>query len=782
VSSAYETSNLKSIYLHGNQLSQTVPYFSVATNCTVQVGNATNALTTSNSVCCPKGLLHTQPCCLSTTLCGCSTNLTPFAPVPDRCLLDPSDPIDHALCMTVSTLDDESDLQTESVFYDNSSYVVFDNFTVMFWVRARQPLNHPQAASSVATDWIPRGGLFWPRAVFNASSRGVGVYLGTDGISVYETTGNIFTPVLVFRGPLIGWHHVAVVYTARRPAVFVDFQLTTASVAPISPTVPVGMRVVFGRTRFRWLWDGGVAGVGFEGWISNLQIANQTMSAVDIQNTVNESLPLDFANYDMNGCSGENHTGTSIDRFQLQQAFLVCRDAQTYRMPSCGADNNNGSFAPNEPAGCLVLVNNATTTCVAGSWSPADGGMSVVSNQLVAQWRFDNLAPNATTVPDLSGNGFHGAVLGNASTLFYSSTFVDVGDLPFANFGSADFTIEVWIRVVNSTARTTIIGKRDVCGHESFFDLQLQAGVPTAEIDQDGSGTNYLSLNAATVLAPGQWHRVHLLRTGPALSIYVDLQLKTGSSAAGTAIVYNSARLQIGTMQACAFPPIVADVANISIYYGNTVPMLSSQPSQPTLCAFAGGTFTASPSLLLMNPAYSNVVGFCAPLKESRACCAVTDGCTKCDLFTTCNPPPTSSTTTTTTTTTPSTATTTMTLITTIGISPVATSTSPATTSQVTPQSGSVVSVGSFTQTLFSATTSTLTTTAIDMMPVVQGQVFSVCRCNHANYMCVVAYSCCITASHTNRRWRRRGRPCDVCYSHHRRDMCCTKTQEHTHR
>lgn len=89
--------------------------------------------TVGNSFCCSKGA--TQPCCKQSTMYICST-LPPcveFAPIPDRCWLNvdqyPSG-IDHALCMSEATLDDEIDQWSSDGF--NQSLTLADNFTVGF--------------------------------------------------------------------------------------------------------------------------------------------------------------------------------------------------------------------------------------------------------------------------------------------------------------------------------------------------------------------------------------------------------------------------------------------------------------------------------------------------------------------------------------------------------------------------------------------------------------------------------------------------------------------------
>ena len=54
---------------------------------------------------------------------------------------------------------------------------------------------------------------------------GAGVSVGTNGISVFEHTGNYIPSLLVYDAPIIGWTHVAVVYTNRQPRLYVNGSL-----------------------------------------------------------------------------------------------------------------------------------------------------------------------------------------------------------------------------------------------------------------------------------------------------------------------------------------------------------------------------------------------------------------------------------------------------------------------------------------------------------------------------------------------------------------------------
>lgn len=121
----------------------------------------------------------------------------------------------------------------------------------------------------------------------------------------------------------------------------------------------MSFRLLFGRTRYRYVAFSGLRGTAFEGWISEIRLANRSMHGSEALRQINNNSVWQLS-YSVNGCSGENHIATDIDRFKLQQAWLVCKEA----LPTCGAE---GDFVVNELVGCLCEMDNGEQQCVGGS-------------------------------------------------------------------------------------------------------------------------------------------------------------------------------------------------------------------------------------------------------------------------------------------------------------------------------------------------------------------------------------------------------------------------------
>jgi hypothetical protein len=148
-----------------------------------------------------------------------------------------------------------------------------NTFTVEFW--ARPTLARLQTTEqgtgvngiggqryAVAPEW---GG---------SSQAGMGVSVGTNGISVFEHGNGYLPSVLVYNATLSGWVHIAVVYTNRIPALYVNGVLARTGLA--------GARsVVYPSIMF-----GGVAGQPgygtYAGLLDEVAIYNRALAVDEI--------------------------------------------------------------------------------------------------------------------------------------------------------------------------------------------------------------------------------------------------------------------------------------------------------------------------------------------------------------------------------------------------------------------------------------------------------------------------------------------------------------------
>jgi hypothetical protein len=113
---------------------------------------------------------------------------------------------------------------------------VVNNFTVAFWAK-------PRAAQELDPEGYLYGGTTGQKYAIGAEQgealygsadhAGVGVSVGTNGISVYEHSGNYMPATVVHQATINDWTHVALVYENRAPKLYVNGALVrTGAISP----------------------------------------------------------------------------------------------------------------------------------------------------------------------------------------------------------------------------------------------------------------------------------------------------------------------------------------------------------------------------------------------------------------------------------------------------------------------------------------------------------------------------------------------------------------------
>ncbi len=122
---------------------------------------------------------------------------------------------------------------------------------------------------------------------------------------------------------------------------------------------------------------------------------------------------------------------------------------------------------------------------------------------------------------------------------------VEIQNSNLGNFGSDNFTIEMWAKTTDDNC--ALMGKRPICGCDNFWNFFIANGRLSAEFSTSNTCGNYLNTaGTATNLANGNWHHIAFVRNGTMLRFYVDGVLdKTVSS---TQNLNNAANMTIGSI------------------------------------------------------------------------------------------------------------------------------------------------------------------------------------------------------------------------------------------
>ena len=114
----------------------------------------------------------------------------------------------------------EEKIEIQSIFNNISN-----NFTYEFWVKPEDTHRIvPETNSGISGSFDQRY-VIVPGCSIETNNAGVGVSVGTNGISVFEHTIEHLPAVLVYETKITNWTHVAIVYEDKTPKLYINGEL-----------------------------------------------------------------------------------------------------------------------------------------------------------------------------------------------------------------------------------------------------------------------------------------------------------------------------------------------------------------------------------------------------------------------------------------------------------------------------------------------------------------------------------------------------------------------------
>ena len=145
------------------------------------------------------------------------------------------------------------------------------------------------------------------------------------------------------------------------------------------------------------------------------------------------------------------------------------------------------------------------------AWWPGDGNANDI--------RGEN---NGTLQPPSNGTGFAPGEVGHAFTFDGIDDFVSVASTPALDFGTRDFTIDLWVNLNSLTGNQTFFDKT-VPGFPNSQTYLVEFNAPDKlRFLVRNTTSNELSLLATVSLQTGTWYHVAAVRQGNTSTIYLD--------------------------------------------------------------------------------------------------------------------------------------------------------------------------------------------------------------------------------------------------------------------
>jgi RHS repeat-associated protein len=124
-------------------------------------------------------------------------------------------------------------------FYETNLSNITNTFTVELWVNPHDPHEIDPETQTGVQGVNGQKYFIYPNFGGDASTgyAGMGISVGTNGVSVYEHASNYMPALLVWNGTITGWTHIAVVYNNKVPSLYINGRFVRTGLASTKQTV-----------------------------------------------------------------------------------------------------------------------------------------------------------------------------------------------------------------------------------------------------------------------------------------------------------------------------------------------------------------------------------------------------------------------------------------------------------------------------------------------------------------------------------------------------------------
>ena len=414
---------------------------------------------------------------------------------------------------------------------------ILDTYTMELWVAPTAG----RAVTSEVTSGFPGNGnqryAIFPREGPTGGTVGAGISVGTNGVSVFEHGNGYMPSLLVYNAPILGWNHIAVVYSNRCPRLYLNGALVRTGLTSQNPSCPS-----------TWLGERGAANLNqgpYAGLIDEVSIYNRMLSAAEIQ-----------AIY-VAGSDGKCRAATApfIVTQPTNQTVLIGAAADLAVLAG-GAPPLSYAwfFGTNRIADATnaVLALNNVTTNQAGVYSvevtnyfgavlSSDAFLAVVppppcagSTGVISWWRGEGDSEGAVGGEGgtlMNGATFAAGKVGQAFAFDGVDDYIHVADRPGFHVTNA-LTVEAWVYPTSHGAYHTIISKWDVVfgpAQKSYNFTVHPGGQFALGMCADGNDAILGSVISTNTLPLNQWSHVCGTYDGAAIRLYLNGNYQTQS-------------------------------------------------------------------------------------------------------------------------------------------------------------------------------------------------------------------------------------------------------------
>ncbi|MFN9673709.1 MAG: Calx-beta domain-containing protein, partial [Microcystis sp.] len=161
-----------------------------------------------------------------------------------------------------------------------------DTFTIEFWAKPTATRNLTTESNSGTAGTSGQRYAIYPvqgeAASLGTNHAGVGVSVGTNGISIFEHSSFYLPSPLVYQNTISDWTHIAIVYNNKTPSLYVNGQFIKTGIKSnyiVHPSLQLGVNT------------GGSSNYGaYQGQLDDVRIWNKSRTQAEIQANFNREL------------------------------------------------------------------------------------------------------------------------------------------------------------------------------------------------------------------------------------------------------------------------------------------------------------------------------------------------------------------------------------------------------------------------------------------------------------------------------------------------------------
>ncbi|TAF78175.1 MAG: choice-of-anchor D domain-containing protein [Bacteroidetes bacterium] len=397
---------------------------------------------------------------------------------------------------------------------------VANNFTVEAWVNPTATHEIDAQSNLGASGTSGQKYILWP--TWRSGGAGMGMSVGTNGVSVYEHAAGYMPSILVYSAAISGWTHIAVVYTSKQPRLYINGTLVSTGLTSTQSNVFVSL----GAGNNFSGQSGGIGGGSngniayFQGAMDEFRIWNTNLTQSQIASRINTCLVGNEANLfayyrfdngsfiSANDATLNNYNGAILNMTaaNITNGVVACGSGNTCPIQLSQTVNftrlQESEIQVNGNTNFEIFSNDLTPSISDGT----DFGTTSLTGSISKTFTIQN---TGTSVLNINNISFSGA---NAANFSVTSAIIS----SVANGSSANFTVQFLSTTLGIKNANVVIGNSDC--DESVYTFAINANITAAGSALDFAGDNdfvsVASLNATPNFTFEAWVNIPSYETG----------------------------------------------------------------------------------------------------------------------------------------------------------------------------------------------------------------------------------------------------------------------------